>query len=355
WTNFTPQHLDAVSKVIERDFNHLTDALLRLHYDFDYLDEEVLADATVEDGKIRVRDEAFEVLILPPLTHVRPTTFRQIERLVAGGGSVIADTLLPMHFIEPGTTAPVSPNGEARDVAGFFGIDPGALLDRFQRGEAGPFNVRYGKGPNGGGNVIVFTGGGLGTAGAEEARRLASEDMGARDEVISDAARDGLKAALDRCITPDVTISEPDVFYLHRVKDGHDVFFLANTVQEDRGRVEVTFERVGRPELWNPNTGTTEPLAVYDVRDGRLVLWLDFPPSEAHVVVIRDGAAGTPVTETNLDAATVEGDAVVGYHAGGEEAFAVVGGARRAGAAKEALAPITLPERYAFRTEEPNA
>ncbi len=354
WTNFTPQTLDPVSKLIERDFNHLTDALLRLHVDFDYLDEEVLADAVVEDGAIVIRDERFETLILPPLTHIRPTTFAQMERLVAQGGSVIADTLLPIHFIEPGTSAPASPNGEARDVSRLFGVDARALYDRFVAGDAGPFDVTYNTGPGGAGNVIVFTGGGLGTPGAETARVLASEDMGARDETISEAAMDGLKAALGRCITPDVTISEPDVFYLHRVKDDHDVFFLANTMQEDRGCVEVTFERVGRPELWNPNTGATEPLHVYDVRDGRLVLWLDFPPSEAHIVVIRGELDGPHVTETTLDGVTLDGDAVVGYAAGGEEAFAVVGGERRTAPARDALAPIALPERYRFRTEEPN-
>lgn len=355
WTNFVPQKQDDVSKVIERDFNHLHDALLRLHVDFDVLDEEVLAEATVEDGKIRVRDEAFEVLILPPLTHIRPTTFEQMQRLVAGGGSVIADTLLPTHFIEPGTSAPVSPNGEAVDFASFFGHDPNELLDRFLENRAGGFQVHKGTGPGGRGNVVVFTGQGLETpSGMSHRGELAAEDMGAPDDVISPAAFAGLKEALDRCITPDVTVSEPDVFYLHRVKDDHDVYFLANTKQEDRGRVEVTFETVGRPELWNPNTGETEPISVYDVRDGRLVLWLDFAPSESHVVVVRGEAAEARVSETNLESVTLDGDTVVGYAAGGEAPYAVVGGERRTAEARARLGAVALPERYAFRTEEPN-
>jgi len=358
WTNFTPQHLDPVSKVIEGDFNQLADALLRLHYDFDYLDEEVLATATVEDGRIRIRDEAFEVLILPPLTHVRPTTFAQIRRLVASGGSVIGGALLPMHFIEPGTSAPVSPNGEAVDIGGFFGLDPTELYERFLAGEAGAFDVRYGTGTGGVGNVIVMTGPGLSAEaeGTRGRRDLAGQDMGSPGARLGADARAGLKAALDRCITPDVTVSEGDVFYLHRVKDGHDVYFLANTVQEDRGRVEVSLERVGRPELWNPNTGVTEPMHLYDVREGRLVFWLDFPPSEAHVVVVHSDAAVDPnhVTETNLDNVVMEGASVVGYTTGGDAPFAVVGGARRTGDPREPLLPIPLPERYGFRTEEPN-
>jgi hypothetical protein len=339
WTNFVPQSQDAVGRVIERDFNHLTDALLRLHYDFDYVDEEVLAGATVENGRIQIRDEAYDVLILPPLTHIKPTTYARMQELVSGGGSVIADTLLPLHFIEASSGAPLSPNGEARDFSTFFGLDPVAIHERFDRGDAGDFEVHYGTGPDGRGNVIVFTGQGL---------------DGGTDGVITDEARDGLRAALERCITPDVVVSEPDVFYLHRVKDEHHVYFLVNTKQEDRGRVEISLEQTGRPELWNPNTGETTPLDVYDIRDGRLVFHLDFPPSEAHVVVVTGEATGTHVTETNLEDVRVEGETVTGVHAGGQEVYAVVGGTRRTAPGREALAPIALPERYAFETVQDN-
>jgi hypothetical protein len=341
WTSFVPQKQSAANAVIEQDFNHLTDALLRLHVDFDYVDEDILAEATVEDGKIKIRDEEFEVFVLPPTTHMKPSTFEQIKRLVASGGSVIADTLLPQHFLELSTTAPVSPNGEAKDVAGFFGHDPNELRARFENDEVGEFAVHTGTGPDGNGNVVVFTGPGL----------------QGEDGTISDAAFAGLQQALHHCLTPDVTISDPDVFYLHRVKDKQHVYFITNTKQEARGRVEITFEQVGRPELWNPNTGATEPIHVYEVRDGRLAITLDFPPSEAHVVVIREGSGADDaphVAETNLDVAAFDGETVVGFHEGGEAVFARIGDDRWMAEAREQLDAITLPETYAFRTEEPN-
>src|SRR5690606_36616405 len=142
---------------------------------------------------------------------------------------------------------------------GFFGLDARALHDRFVAGEAGPYDVRFGTGPDGTGHVIVITGPGLNAdqATMTDRRALDGEGMSSPGARMGAEARAALQAALDRCITPDLTISVPDVFYLHRVKDGHDVYFLANTMQEDRGRVEVTFEQVGRPELWNPITGAT--------------------------------------------------------------------------------------------------
>ncbi|MDQ2692586.1 MAG: hypothetical protein M3Y68_11175, partial [Chloroflexota bacterium] len=42
FSTYTPQAHNAIGDRIERDFNTLTDLLLRLHFDYDYLDEDVL-------------------------------------------------------------------------------------------------------------------------------------------------------------------------------------------------------------------------------------------------------------------------------------------------------------------------
>ncbi|WP_420454357.1 glycosyl hydrolase [Rubrivirga sp.] len=337
WAHFVPQHRDAASAVIEDDFTHLTDALLRMHLDFDYLDEEVLADATVEDGTITIRDETFEVLVLPATTHLRPETVAQVERLVEGGGHVIATTLVPQQVLRPGTAAPVPPNGHAPDLDGLFGVDGAALRQRFEDGQA---DLEVHTRDVGAGTVSVIAGPGL----------------RGDDGVIRDQAFDAVRNTLLGCITPDVTVSDEAVFYLHRVKDGHHVYFLANTTQQDRGRVEVSVEHVGRPELWDPNTGETRPLDVYEVRDGRLVVALDFPPSEARVVIVPEGsdASGAHVTDTNLDGVAMEDGAVVGFLTEGAP-FAVVGGQRRTADAKAPVAPVGLPTEFDFHTEEPNA
>ena len=54
FAHYTPQQRNPLSNRTEFDFNALTDLLLRLHHDFDYLDEEVLAGAEIADGAIQV-------------------------------------------------------------------------------------------------------------------------------------------------------------------------------------------------------------------------------------------------------------------------------------------------------------
>src|SRR5690606_41750271 len=98
---------------------------------------------------------------------------------------------------------------------------------------------------------------------------LGPEEFIAQEAALEARREEVLRTLLRTCAVPDVTISDEDVFYLHRVKDGFDIYFLTNTSQQHKGRVEITFEQVGKPELWNPNTGEIKPILVYNVHEGR--------------------------------------------------------------------------------------
>jgi hypothetical protein len=327
WANYVPQQRDAVGNVIEGDFNYLADALLRLHYDFDIVDEDVLAEATVEKGSIGIRDESFSVLILPPVTHIKRRTFDVLQRFVKQGGTLIADTLLPCEFMESEN------DGTVKDVARLFGANPLKVLEEFRKGGGSGVSVLR----NGKKNVHFLKGQGLHRGGKKELQRI-------------------LKAS----VKPDVTISSEDVFYLHRRKDGHDIYFLVNTSQETRNGVEVTFEQVARPELWDANTGSTTPLHVYKVSGGRLSLTLDFPPAESRIVIMSEEAIPPHVEETNLVIESVDSLSVQGYSSTNEApVYAVLRAGKRArrlsAKARGRLKPIVLPETMGFRIEQDNA
>jgi alpha-L-rhamnosidase len=197
FATYTPQAPSEAASRMEGDFNALTDMLLRLHLDFDYLDEDALASARIADGALEVGDESYELLVLPPLTHVKLATVERLEAFVADGGRALAVGMLP---------------AQAFDDAGLVEVG-----DRLRR---------------------VFEG-----AGCAFAEGL---------EDVEEAAR-GL-------VEPDVVISNPEIFYLHRVKDGNDVYFLVNPTFEQQ-RAEVTLSAEGSPVLWDPSTGAERRLS----------------------------------------------------------------------------------------------
>jgi hypothetical protein len=327
WTNYIPQRRTDVGNVIEFDFNYLTDTLLRLHYDYDYVDEDVLIESTVRNGSIKIADEEYSILILPPVTHIKRKTFAAIKKFIASGGKVIADTLLPVEFLE------TKRNGAASEVNALFGLNPVTMLEKFRKNEYGNFRVFE---RNGKGAVATFRGRGLHKSDAKQA----------------------LRKILNRFAVPDVTISDEEVFYLHRVKDEFDLYFLVNTSQHEKMGVEVTFERLARPELWDPNTGATTPIHVFSVKNDRLCVTINFPPSESRIVVLNGKLPSTHILDTNLSVMNVDESEIVGSLGTGKPAVARVKTAKAVRTLKEAgrrpLPPLSLGSSFSFRLESNN-
>ena len=326
WTNYTPQKKDRISKTIESNFNDLTDTLLRFHYDFDYADEDILIDASIKGNKIKIRDEEFEVLILPPLTHIKKKTYDVIKKFISNGGKVIADTFLPTEFLE------AKRNGAAASIKELFKIDPHDLLKEFEGKKKSPKNRIIGNK-----NVFVF-----------------------RSKGISkDEWRNDLQKILNKCVTPDVKIDNEDVFYLHRVKDNFDIYFLVNTSQKNIGQVEVSFEKVGKPEIWNPNSGEILPIHVYQIKNNRLNIQLNFTSSDSHIIIIDNKKDQSFISETNLIVEEYKNGIVEGYALkNGEEIYAKIQNGKNSKTVKEKTkknySSINLGSEFGFKLEDDN-
>ena len=103
-----------------------------MHYDFDYLDEDMLANAEMEGNTIRIRDEAYELLILPPMAHLKLSTLERLEKFVSQGGRVLGMIFLPdKAFVD---TDKVTGLVDVSDrVRSLFGIDPVETQQSFQK------------------------------------------------------------------------------------------------------------------------------------------------------------------------------------------------------------------------------
>jgi hypothetical protein len=280
WTNYVPQARNEIGNATEFDFNYLTDILLKLHYDYDYVDEDVLIEAKIEKGKIKIAEEEFSVLILPPVTHIKEATFNAIKKFVESGGKVIADAIIPIELLE------YDKKDSAKKIEKLFGKDPEKMLHNFSNGAK--FKVHH---KNSKGDVFVIEGKGL----------------------HQEKKKEELKKILNKCITPDVTISEENIFYLHRVKDDFDIYFLVNNDQKVKENVEITFEKIGKPEIWNATSGGIEPINIYQIKNGRLSIKLDFPETESHIVIIRKDLEEKYISESSLNIFEINLGSIEGY------------------------------------------
>jgi hypothetical protein len=281
FATYTPQSHNAIGDRTERDFNTLTDLLLRLHYDYDYLDEDMLANAELEGNTIRIKDEAYELVILPPMTHLKLSTLEHLEQFVAQGGRVLGMIFLPNHaFSKTGSVTELVDISER--MRSLFGVDPAQTQQNFQN----QMDVELLEQEHSGGGKVAFLQSyalnrqlpmriqqELGTPGKSESplfvidseertsRYFYAPEKGGRQEITDEvnaereAIADALGQALSKLIEPDISIDNREVFYLHRKKDDQDIYFIINpTYTAQRAHVslqERSSQCIGshRPEL----------------------------------------------------------------------------------------------------------
>ena len=381
FATYTPQGHTALADRTEHDFNALTDLLLRLHYDFDYLDEDILAGATIEDGCIYVADERFELLILPPLTHLKESTVAAMEKFVVAGGKLLGTVFLPgQAFGSAGLT-----NVEARMEA-LFGVNPSwSQAERARHPE-----ITVATKPHSDGGTACFLRtyalarqlpwqlqSQFGAAGQPEHPCLMIEKAGDENhyycwvgdgrrvditgEVLAERAEmaDALEKALNRLVAPDILIDNRELFSLHRVKEGQDLYFLVNPTPRTQ-RATVALPGVWCPSIWDPATGDQGPVAPVTVVDGFTCFGVTLPPVGSCFVVANreEEGAAVCVTATNLVIERCDDEVVRGYGAVDVGDMVVEYGGRELRLQARGAAPIVLPALdglWDFTAEDDNA
>jgi hypothetical protein len=244
FATYLPQSVGPLAERIEADTYVLTDLLMRLHHDFDYLDEDLLAGAEIGDGRVRIADEAYELVVLPPMAHLKVETVDALERLVASGGRALGMVFLPDTAFGPdGGTVDV-----AARVAALFGIDPSETLCGFSEAAT---------------EVIEHAGG---RTAFLRAPRL---DASAESETTR-----ALRTLLARMAAPELEIDNEELFALHRFNGGRDLYFVVNpTFEPQAATLRVKAE--GGLALWDPTDGrehALEPRAAGDLTELTLEL-----------------------------------------------------------------------------------
>jgi len=96
---------------LNNEFMTLQNTLLEEHFDFDYVDEDILErHGSVEGDSLRVAEAKYRVVIVPPMLTIRKSTLKFLSGLLEAGGRVI--------FVEPiPTFVDAVPSDEAQKLA----------------------------------------------------------------------------------------------------------------------------------------------------------------------------------------------------------------------------------------------
>lgn len=264
--------------------------LFKTGRDFIFIDDDSVAGARIEGGRLHVADASYAALILPAMRAIRWPTLRQALALQQGGGTVVGLGALPEASDRAGSDDPEL-DGLVRELFGATAAE-----------------AKAGRRPS----PQRHASGGLGAA------LLGGED---RWSALAEVLRP----------IPLAMVAPPAVKAVHRRIGPRDVYFVTGAAKG----TEATFRARGRVELWDPWTGETRPIHEASVVEGGTKVRLPLEGSEAQLIVFTPGDVPARVMATDLAGVTAvetrEGRVVVtGYadRAGPKTATAEVQGSR---------------------------
>lgn len=227
----------------EIDYMDVGESLYRgLRVDYTYLHPEVLeARCTVRNGRLVLNNkenrEEYRVLVIPGGDTLPVTAARKIQAFYRGGGAVIATSKLAVHAAEFGQDGEVL--RVMHDVFGTAKPDPatGFSLHRNRAGGRAYF---------------------LPKPDAEHLSAILKEALPLRDVAFAEPMwQIGKGTAYDGALT-----------YIHKVKEGRDIYFFANS-SEKAVNTRVVLRGSKDLAIWNPHTGAIEPCRVTHATEGK--------------------------------------------------------------------------------------
>jgi len=229
WGTYTPTNGLAQSppfgekaQRINNDFGAVSLELLANQRDFDYIDDQAILDSQIDSGAMSVSGEAFKCVVLPNTWVMPADVYKKLEKFVDSGGSLVVLGDLPNTGMSEDETVVIN-----------------AISQKLAKSE----------------HVAIVKG-------------------------ISDVIK-----AVNGFSEPDLSLDKHcrELFYVHRQKDGKDIYFISNSLDESVSR-EITIKCSGNTTLWHPTTGEIKPISS-ESEDGKTIVKLDLKPFEGIFIV----------------------------------------------------------------------
>lgn len=230
----------------ENTYMEMGEMLFRgMQIDYTYIHPEILQDkCIIGNGQLTIDNkenrESFRVLMLPGCETVSLKTAQKVREFFLAGGTVIATTVLPKYSAEFGKDREVQ-----KIIGEVFGIPEYGPMKAAIRAYTDDFKTYFAFKDDAGGRSYF----------------LPRPDPKMINDVLNEAlpVRD-VRIQLEPTWPVKMNMKyDGAVTYIHKVKDGRDIYFIANSTNAP---VETKVILRGRKDLalWDPHTGERKDL-----------------------------------------------------------------------------------------------
>ena len=226
-------------------------------YDYDFINAEVIMNRlSVKEGQLILPDgKSYQLMVLPPLKTMRPKLLQKIRELLDAGANIYG-----------------SPRTHSPSLANYPEAD-------------------------------------------NQVKSISDEIWGTPDEhaIIQKTIGKGklfhgipLKEVFDQIsLPPDVMCEDTTIRWTHRSMNDTEIYFLSNQEHVPKS-IDISFRTSGKvPELWYPDNGTMEKLALFDISEERTNLRIQMAPYSSMFVIFRE-----PVTKKYVTSISENGHAI---------------------------------------------
>ena len=245
-------------------------------YDFDLVNDDVLQKARIEDGKIRIRNLEYKILILPNIKALPLETMVFTQQYVQKGGVVIALERVPDSSV--GFVDYANKDEKVREIVNEMFTEP--------RGDNGTGPQDYGQGRTYHIKLVIN-----------------------RQDVLDwrSSALDPFVNTLRKHCTPDFGIDfaveglreNNGLTFLHRKLKDADIYFVTN-IQDRPSTIPVTFRVKAKcPWKWNPYNGKISKVFQFCENENGTQIPIRLAPYESTFFVFIN-PQGSHVEQSNL-------------------------------------------------------
>ncbi|MFE5319228.1 glycosyl hydrolase [Paenibacillus sp. NPDC056579] len=240
-------------------------ALLTNQRDYDTLDPEMLMEASVEEGMLKLGAAQYRVLIIPPVSNLEAAAWAKLRSFLQAGGTVISVGSLPYETIEQeaDTVTDMADwflGGSGNGASDGAGVHQAGETSAWRQGKHGAYFVPYADGAEGAPAIGTLL-------------KLLDRTLARTVELHSE---DGLTDTL--------------LMQHRRIDDQSDVVFIANHGRAEK-QVQVYLDAAYfgsdiQLVYRDLETGGQAPILPERVEEGKAVFKLTFAPYQSHLVEI---------------------------------------------------------------------
>lgn len=238
----------------------------RKGYNFSGCAPSHLKTARVEDNKIVFPGGAeFKLLVLPNSKTMTPELLAKIEELILDGARVVGNPPEKSPALENYPECDKIVTEKAKSIWGTFDIPE--KLSAVEVGEG-----------------IIYWGGDL--------YRTNPDELHPEYHLTADILKES-------GLTEDF-VSSPKLRYIHKILGKDHIYFVSNKTKE-KVNSDATFRVSGlKPELWNPVTGETRILPIYESGNATTTINLTFEPYQSYFIVFTENTTSGGTIEKNF-------------------------------------------------------